>query len=65
MKCVKISQLCDGENDCFDGLDEASELCTEQFCSDELRKWKCPGESKVSTVYQDALNNHTFIIKYS
>ena len=59
-KCVKLSKLCDGENDCLDGLDEVSELCTEQFCSDELNKWKCPGESKVKFVYQGSLNNHRF-----
>ena len=47
-KCVKLSKLCDGKNDCFDGSDESYDLCTKQFCSNKLNKWKCPGESKVN-----------------
>ena len=46
-KCIKLSELCDGKNDCMEGGDESPNLCTKEFCKNELDKWKCPGESKV------------------
>ena len=49
-KCVKLSKLCDGKNDCFKGGDESPSLCTKEFCLDTLNKWKCPGESKVKYI---------------
>lgn len=46
-KCLSFSQLCDGFNDCQEGDDEYSDLCTKDFCWNELNRWKCPENSKV------------------
>ena len=47
-KCLDMSQICDGKYDCQQGGDEMMELCTQDFCWNELDRWKCPGDSKVS-----------------
>ena len=47
-KCLDMSQICNGKNDCQEGDDEATDLCTRDFCWNELGHWKCPGDSKVA-----------------
>ena len=50
-RCLKASRVCDGKIDCQDGGDENNNLCTNNFCSQTLNRWKCPGDSKVSNTF--------------
>ena len=50
-RCLKASRVCDGKIDCQDGGDENDNLCTYNFCSQTLNRWKCPGNSKVSDIF--------------
>ena len=44
-KCIGMRQLCDGENHCRNGADEADKLCSNTFCKTELGRWKCPNDT--------------------
>lgn len=46
--CLDKRYVCNGKKDlqgffgCAGGEDEGTDLCTEDFCRDELNQWKCP-----------------------
>lgn len=49
-RCVHISWLCDGENDCRYGEDEDKNLCSENKCSD--KEFRCLNGQCIDSVYR-------------